>query len=286
MGLAAVGLPPVAGMAIKAGRRIWRKLDEQGRAQVMRTARTLLSPLTSQGRWGTARAVTAMTALERFKGDSPDARSAFESRRELLTQAVASPQLVGGAIAESLQGLARESPTNFVALSRRLTESVQYVARHLPATVGISLAHPNGIPLSDQELRDVADLWNTAFDPATALDSIARREASPIQMQTLKDLHPDVYQDVQQTIISMAPATFQQLDSQTKLSIDIMFGSDGAGGLFTTSEAARYVAGANKRAMTEKPKAPGGLPSGVTADTVEPSGVRAVRTGVTNRGVT
>lgn len=274
---------PGAGLALRGAKYLWRKLDDSAKAQIARTARTLMSPLTSSGRWGAARSATAMTALDRFKGDAPDARSAFEARKEMLQSAAASPQVAGQAMAQALAGLARESPNNFVMLARRMHESLQYVSQNLPATVGISLAHPTGVPITDGELRDVADLWNTAFDPSSAFDDIARCEASPVQMRTLKELHPDIYAELQQSIVAQSPATFAQLDTQTKLSIDIMFGSDGAGGLFASSEAARYVATANKRVP---PKPPGGqqLQPGATTDTVESSGVRAVRTGVTNKG--
>lgn len=274
---------PGAGLALKAGKMLWSRLDDQAKAQVGRVARTLLSPLTSNGKWGAARAATVMTALDRFKGDSPDARSAFESRKQMLIDVVASPQIAGQAMASALSGLAKANPSNYVALARRMTECLQYVSSNLPATVGISLAHPTGIPITDSELRDVADLWNTAFDPSTALEAVARRDASPVQMKTLRDLHPDIYRDLQQAIIAQAPSTFAQLDSQTKISIDIMFGSDGTGGLFTSSEAARYVAQANKKASAKPPSA-AQLKPGASAATVESSGIRAVRSGVTNKG--
>lgn len=277
------GAVPGAGLALKGAKYLWRKLDDSAKAQIAQTARTLLSPLTSSGRWGAARSAVAMTALDKFKGDAPDPRSAFESRRQMLTDAAASPQLAAAAMSQSLAGLARENPSNFIALAKRMTECLQYVSRNLPATVGVSLAEPKGVPLTDSELRDVADLWNTAFDPSSAFDDIARRTASPIQMQTLKELHPDIFNDLKQAITMQSPATFSQIDTQTKLSIDIMFGSDGAAGLFASSEAARNVQQANKRVPA---KAPGArpLPPGAQAGTVESAGVRAVRSGVTNKG--
>lgn len=272
---------PGAGLAIKT---LWGALGAQGQAQIKRAARTLLSPLTSQARaFAAPRATLAMTALERFRGDSPDARAAYNARRDLLTQVAGSPQVAGEAMASAMGGLARENPSNFVALAQRMTESLQYVATNLPPTVAVSLAYPTGIPITDAELRDVADLWNTAFEPDTAVDAIASREASPVQMRTLKELHPDIYGELQREIIVQSPDTFGQLDSQTKLSIDIMFGSDGVGGLFATSEAARYVAEAHKRAAQKPEPAPGLQPQDQSG-TVEAAGIQAVRTGVTNKG--
>lgn len=272
---------PGAGFAVKT---LWGALGAQGQSQIKRAARTLLSPLTSQARYFAApRAVVAMTALERFKGDSPDVRAAYESRRELLTQVAGTPQLAGQAMASAMAGLAAESPSNYVSLTRRMTESLQYVALNLPPTVAVSLSYPLGIPPTDPELRDVADLWNTAFEPETAIDSIASRDATPVQMRTLRELHPDIYSELQREIIMQSPDTFASLDSQTKLSIDIMFGSDGVGGLFATSEAARYVADAHKRSAKQPDDTPVLQPRDQSA-TVEAAGVRAVRTGVTNRG--
>ena len=129
----------------------------------------------------------------------------------------------------------------------------------------------------------MAHLWNAAFEPETVLESIASRDASQVQMRTLRELHPDIYSEIQREVVMQSPDTFAALDSQTKLSIDIMFGSDGIGGLFATSEAARYVAEAHKRAVKQPQSVPGLQPSDQSA-TVESAGIQAVRSGVTNKG--
>jgi hypothetical protein len=264
---------------------LWSALGDSGQAKVSRTVRGLLSPLTSSGRaLGASRAALGMTALQRFAGDAPDASSAFESRREMLAHVASNPKLASDVIASSLQGLAQEHPGNFMALSQRMTEALQYAAQNLPATVGVSLSYPTGIPLSDSELRDVADLWNSCMEPETVLDDIEHGSANTIQMQTLKDVHPDIYNDVRKEMFMQAADTFQSIPSQTKLSIDIMFGADGLGGLFASNEAARYITAA--RNMPAARKAPAQSQARVEQqnESVEAAGPAAVRTGVTNRG--
>lgn len=279
---------PGLGLAFKGAKLLWKSMGDAGQAKVARTVRAMLSPVTSSGRViGAARASAGMTALQRFAGDAPDARSAYESRRQMLTQVAANPQLAASVIAQSLQGLATENPSNFVALSQRLTEALQYTALNLPPTVAVSLANPTGVPITDQELRDVADLWNTAAEPASALDDIERLRASPTQMQTLREMHGDIYNSVRTELLMQAGQDFQSIPSQTKLSLDIMFDADGLGGLYTSNEAARYVSEAMNRSVA---KGHGGASAGSdksnrqAQDSIEPAGVRAVRTGVTNKG--
>lgn len=278
---------PGFGLALKGGKMLWKAMGDSGQAKVARTVRGMLAPITSSGRiLGASRSAVGMTALQRFAGDAPDARSAYNSRRDMIARVAANPKLASDVIAQSMSGLAAEHPSNFVALSQRMTESIQYVAQNLPATVAVSLAYPTGVPITDQELRDVADLWNTAYEPATALDDIEKLRATPIQMATLKNLHGDIYNEVRRELFMQSGETFQSIPSQTKLALDIMFDADGLGGLFASNEAAGYVANAMNR-NTQKGK--GGQQGMAQADkqadqSVEAAGVRAVRTGVTNKG--
>lgn len=277
---------PGAGLAIKGAKYLWRSMGDSGQAKVARTVRGMLSPLTSQARLiGAARVAGSITALQRFAGDAPDARSAYESRRNMLAHVQANPQLATDVIASSMAGLAQENPSNFIALSRRMTEGLQYVATNLPPTVAVSLAYPTGVPISDQELRDVADLWNTAIDPSSCMDDIEFLRASTIQMQTLKDVHPDIYSSIRTELLLQSSEDPQSIPSQTKLSLDIMFDADGLGGLFASNEAARYITEARnqsvKRGGARQHDSKGDQES---QSTVEAAGVRAVRTGVTNKG--
>ena len=281
----------VAGMGVPglgfAARKLWGALGDSGQAKVARTVRGMLSPITGSGRVLSAtRAAAGMTALSRFAGDAPDARSAYESRRNMLAQVQANPRLASDVMAQSMEELAKESPSNFVALSQRMTEGLQYVATNLPPTVAVSLAYPTGVPITDQELRDVADLWNTTFEPASALDDIERLRASPIQMSTLKDVHPDIYNSVRKELFMQAGQDPQSIPSQTKLSLDIMFQADGLGGLFASTEAARYISNARNLSVRQGGRrAPIDRQASQQAqESVEAAGVRAVRTGVTNKG--
>lgn len=284
------GIERVAGMGVPglgfAARKLWGALGDSGQAKVARTVRGMLSPITSSGRVLTAaRAGAGMTALQRFAGDAPDARSAYEGRREMLAQVQANPRLASDVVAKSMAGLAEEHPSNFIALSQRMTEAIQYVATNLPPTVAVSLAYPTGVPITDQELRDVADLWNTATEPASALDDIEQLRASPIQMRTLKDVHPDIYNGLRKELFVQAGQDPLSIPSQTKLSMDIMFEADGLGGLFASNEAARYITEARNRSVKKGQRAPlDHQGDEQSQETVEAAGIRAVRTGVTNKG--
>lgn len=278
-----LGPIPGAGFVV---RKLWGAMDDAGRAKIARTVRGLLSPITSSGRAiGASRGAVAMTALQRFAGDSPDARSAYEGRRDMLAHVATNPALASQVIAQSLGGLAAEDPASFVALSQRMTEALQYTAANLPPTVAISLTYPTGVPITDSELHDVADLWNTAMEPESALDDIEHGSASTIQMRTLKLVHPDIYNDVRAEVFRQSAANYQSIPSQKKLSMDIMFGADGLAGPFATTEAARYVTAARNNPAAKKSARPmSEAQREQSGESTEAAGPRAVRTGVTNKG--
>ncbi len=122
------------------------------------------------------------------------------------------------------------------------------------------------------------------MEPETVLDDIERCRANTVQMATLKSVHPDIYNDVRKEMFMQAANTFQSIPSQTKLSIDIMFGSDGLGGLFASNEAARYITAARNAPNKRKPPIESQARIEQQNQSVEAAGPAAVRTGVTNKG--
>lgn len=276
MGLAAIGLPPVAGIAM----RLMRGISENGRAAISQTARRLVRPLVNEA-GAPVRSAVAATALSRFQGEYPGHRESFEAKKELLLSVQQDPTLLATAIAESFGDLPAENPALAVKLAGRIQQATQYVIDNLPPSIATSIVYPRGVPPSESALRDFAILWNSAMDPETVLDDVEDGTAAPAQIRTLQAAHPDIYTDLLQSVVNEVANNFDEMSSQTKQWLDILFDTDGLAGPAFSWRAADMIESAEQ----EQPQtARSGID--IPADELAPSasGINAIKNGVTNRG--
>lgn len=283
MAIGAMGLPPVAGLAIKAGRRVWRGLGDKGTLAIKNAARQLVRPITDES-LDTLRSVVSASALSRFTGEYSGPQEAFAANVKMLDQLRANPTALPLAIAESMGTLPQDDPQLFRQLSGRIQSQFAYVSANLPPGIAVTLRYPRGMPPSQMALRDYAVLWNSTFYPDTVLDDLAAGTASPAQMRVLRDVHPDTYSQVQSEVMFEAASAFQSIRPQTLNQLDILFETDGLAGASYSWRAAGYIAESREEATQ---RAPGAAPgSGSTADQVAPDAgsIHAIKSGVTNRG--
>jgi hypothetical protein len=281
IGLGAMGVPPVAGIA----RALLRRMGPRASAAIDGAARRFVRPLVADDT-GAYRVALGVTALERFQGEYSSPAASFEAKRDVLEAARLNPSSLPLAIAESMPELAAEDPATFQGVAARIMSQVAYVDANLPPTLGVSLRYPRGIPHSDWDLREFAQLWNTTFDPSSALDDVAERKASPLQMKVLREQHPDIYGPLRTATIAYAANTFETLDLSTQLSIDLMFDADGLAGPAHSWRAAEYIQEAQEAERDRQGQRPRLPMAPVDTDEVAPeaASLKAIRSGVTNRG--
>lgn len=283
MGMGAMGVPPIAGIAMKAGRRIWRGLGDKGHLAIKNAARQLVRPITDES-LDTLRSVASASAISRFTGEYSGPQEAFAANVKMLDQMRANPTALPLALAESLGTLPQDDPKLFSQISARVQSQFAYVDANLPPGIAVSVRYPRGMPPSAMALRDYAVLWNSTFYPDTVLDDLAAGTASPAQMRVLRDVHPDVYGEVQSEVMFEAASAFESIRPQTLNQLDILFETDGLAGPSFSWRAAGYMAESREEFAQRAPGASSG-PS-ATADQLAPTAgsINAIQSGVTNRG--
>lgn len=283
MGMGAMGVPPIAGIAMKAGRRIWRGLGDKGHLAIKNAARQLVRPITDES-LDTLRSVASASAISRFTGEYSGPQEAFAANVKMLDQMRSNPTALPLALAESLGTLPQDDPKLFSQISARVQSQFAYVDANLPPGIAVSVRYPRGMPPSAMALRDYAVLWNSTFYPDTVLDDLAAGTASPAQMRVLRDVHPDVYAELQSEVMFEAASAFESIRPQTLNQLDILFETDGLAGPSFSWRAAGYMAESREEFSQRAPGAASGPTA--TAEQMAPAAgsIHAIQSGVTNRG--
>lgn len=280
MALGAMGMPPVAGIAVKM---LWGRVDDSAKMAMKGAARRLVRPVYDES-LDSAKSIVAVSALSRFQGDYSTPQQSFEAKSKLLDQVRLNPTAVPMALAQSTGNLWREDPKLFKQLAARVASQFAYVNANLPVSMGVSMVYPRGIAPSRSQLRDYAELWNSTFEPATVLEDLGNGEASPMQMRVLQDVHPDTYEQVKHDAIFEAANAFAEIPTQRKQQLDILFESDGVAGPCFSWRCAEYIQEGNDAAMQRGMSGPSFDPAGSEEMASPAASLNAIRSGVTNRG--
>ncbi len=292
------GAIPFAGQFIKLGKRILG-MDGAARAATKQVARNLAGVGAgyaeralggaARGVAGGAAAVGTMTALQRFTGDYSGPEESWEAKKKLLDDEQVSPDVLYEVLGNTLGDLPKVNPELFQQIAARTAGKIRYLRENLPPGLQVSLLYPNGTPPSQSALREWATQWNTVMDPETVLHDIDNGTATPLQMKTLKESDPDLYEQLRGDCIEQVGAHFASVPTSTKLQLDLLFDADGLAGPMFSSAAADMVGQAMEEAAKRapgagQPSAPGGQGQGSNSGSNAPSGLEAIKTSVTNRG--
>jgi hypothetical protein len=280
---------PFAGQAIRFGKRLLG-LDNAGRQATRQTARKLAGTglgkaQSAFGKVGDYGALPAMTALARFTGDYSGPEESFEAKKRILADELVSPDVLYEVLATTLDDMPRVNPELFQQIAGRVAQKIRYVREHLPAGIANTLMYPNGTPPSMSALREFGTIWNTVFNPSSVLEDIESGVATQLQMKTLRESDPDIYEQLRADVIEEVGINFRHVPITTKLQLDLLFQADGLAGPMFSSAAARMIGDAY-RAERDKPKS--GNQSepevGELEALAQPGGISAIQSSVTNRG--
>jgi hypothetical protein len=262
----------------EATKRLLKGVSANGRAAIASTARKLIKPVVGES-WSAPRVALTSTALSRFTGEYPGYRESYEAKKDILTQISQDPGVLAEATASSFGLLPSEDPELFMKLSARLGKAYQYVTDNLPASVAVSMLYPRGTPPSQDSIREFAIIWNSAMQPETVLDDINNGTCTPTQVKVLRDVHPDIYAQLLDDVVTEVSTNFAQMDSQTKVWLDILFDADGLAGPGFSSKAADYI-----QQSMRKPEAQMSGRDLNTQASNPTTGIQNIKTSVTNRG--
>lgn len=280
---------PFAGQFIKFGKRLLG-IDSAARGATKATARNLAGvgagyAERALGKAADLAGVPTVTALSRFTGDYHDAEASFEAKRKLLDDEQVSPTVLYETLGQTMGDLPRVNPELFQKISARTAEGLRYLRQNMPAGLKMQLLAPNGTPPSRSALREWATMYNTFADPESVLEDINNGTAVPLQMKTLKDIHPDIYDQLRADVIEQVGTHFRSVPTSTKAQLDLLFQADGLAGPMWSSAAAdqigKAIAAEKEKGMNPGAQAGGGAALGAANG---PGGIEAIQSSVTNKG--
>jgi hypothetical protein len=291
-----IGLAAVGGAGAAAAAQLGSEDQDRGESRVAAAERIVsIDDAATQRIRHTARILAGLaeppgpegltTALARFGAEHDDPRAAFEERKAILQKAEISPALVYDVIGATFGDVARVSPELYQAAAARLLDGFRYMRENLPPEVKTSLLYPTGLPPSESAMRDWATQWNTVMDPESVLDDIDNGTVTHLQIRTLEGAHPDTYQQLRTETISEVGANFADIPTSTKMQLDILFQADGLAGPMFSSAAAAMIGEASRAASMRKQPMPAEAGANDQHLAAGPSGMEAIKSSVTNRGV-
>ena len=193
----------------------------QSRTTVETAARSLGSRV---GRDRTVEVVPGVTnshGIKSFLGSNGTLREAYDEKRELLERLSRDPMALVDELTEGLAELEDTAPDLHQQMVAQTYKIAQFLQGKLPATIGASLARPNGAPPNDLALRQFALYYSAATEPGSVLVDLANNRARREQVDTLREVWEPAYNDLK-TKLAAVMATGRPTVAQRQR-IDLLF---------------------------------------------------------------
>jgi hypothetical protein len=199
-------------------------LAAQGRASMTTTARSLASPGKNTRIVPRVPGVTASQGVARFLGDNQSLREAFDTKRESLLALQKDPMLLVDDLSEGFSELAESAPGLHSQVVAQTFKVAKFLQSKLPATIGASLSRPAGVPPNLLAVRQFALYYSAATDPSSVLGDLANNRARKEQVDTLKELWPETYQNLKVGILEQMTKARPTVAQRVRLDILFDFG--------------------------------------------------------------
>lgn len=161
-------------------------------------------------------------------------QQAYEAKRDVLAAVMEDPYEATIAAVESVQSIGDADPEVFQTLMDQVFSSLNYIQSNAPAAIAASAEHPNGVPLSTSQLRQMATLYDTVLQPASVLVDMSARMATPQQMKVLRDVHPEFYQRIVDSAIEQVSSDPASVSPTSKAYFSTILGiGEAFGPLYT-----------------------------------------------------
>ncbi len=203
---------PLVGSAYVAIKRALRNINTAGKGHVRSSANVMVNGVRRVGKGleragesgGPVGVVAAghlrdrQTTDDRFKGDFPTMTQSFMAKREQIATALAEPEQLAAAMADSFGDLPEQFPDVHFRLVERFTHAFTYLADNLPPGIENSLLSQHSSPPDLQSIRDFARLYEAVMDPGAVVADFASMNATPKQARAIEAVHPDLWMQLQQ----------------------------------------------------------------------------------------
>ncbi len=198
-------------------------------AAVQRTTQGVTQLISSATRGYISRAAETATvplATRMTQGRSDRSlREGYEKTAANVRELAANPAKMAEAQATQLGSLPAHAPTVAGAVARKAAQVNAYLASKLPApTPGNSLLQPlsKGPPPSDGQMADFMRIAAIATNPLGILSELRRNRITQDQVDTVKELAPKLYQQIQQSTMEAVVNRKEPLPYEKRKTLGIL----------------------------------------------------------------
>jgi hypothetical protein len=189
--------------------------------------------------------------------DEKTAQDAAKARIEELSRAVADPESVRAAVREKV-GAADPDLANAIADATLV--KLQYLQKHAPKQPPPSMFGQRPWKLSTGEIERFARRVRAADDPLTVLQDVERGTVTAEAAETLREVYPALFSEVQTRLLSRAAELEAKLPYQRVISLSLLFDAPLDDSLRPQNLLVLQQAHASSAAQGPSPAAPGQPP--------------------------
>jgi hypothetical protein len=206
----------------------------------------------------TAKRRGATIGFSQFLGDDDNPQTAFASKRDALMNDEKFMQ----AFSDEFGDMAVEHPGAYMVLAGKAQQVREFLLQRIPSSIAISMRNPKGYPPTNESIEDWSVYYNAATNPRSVFQSLARGDIRPQEVETLRTLYPERYEQLQGAVlrkISDAQQAGDDLDDQFLMRMNLLFDLDGAGSPAFSQRAANVARAASEPQQPQgggKPFAP------------------------------
>jgi len=178
-------------------------LHSQAKSAVTTTARALVIPAAQKSRTvPVTPGVTQSAGVASFVGAQATLRAAYDAKKTTLQKLQRDPMSLVDEMAERLGDVSDAAPELHRQLVAQTYKVIGFLQSKLPTTIGASLIRPDGTPPSDTALRQFALYYSAATNPSSVHVDLANNRARKEQVDTLRELWPEAYQDLKVAVLN------------------------------------------------------------------------------------
>lgn len=185
------------------------------------TARAIANPNARQRIVASIPGVTGSQGIARFLGSNATLQEAYDAKRQTFQQLERDPMVLVNELAEGLSEVQQHAPDLHAKMVQQSYKVVQYLQGKLPSTIGASLTRPDGSPPNALAVRQFALYFSAATDPSSVMGDLSNNRARKEQVDTLRDVWPDVYQDLKVKVVQQLAEGRPTVAQRTRL--DLLF---------------------------------------------------------------
>lgn len=211
-------------LGLQAVRQKLGYLATQARTAITSVARAMASPSAAPRAIQRIPNVTSSAGIQRFMASHETVREAYEDKRAMLQRLESDPMLLVDELTTGLDELSETAPELHAQTVAQTYKVAQFLQSKLPATIGASLARPDGSPPNMLAVRQFALYYSAATDPSSVLDDLANNRARREQVETLRELWPDTYQAVKAAVLDQMTKARPRVAQRMRLDLLMDFG--------------------------------------------------------------